>query len=186
MPSRSAAILAGGATSFRPRPAGASGRVSRALISCFAARRSRTSAPNGAVAATAIRATSASAENGLRPELESAARRDSSSVRSMMRTPSRWSSSCWTIRDDGSASSSTTGSPSASRPSIVTVAGTFHGHEHLAQREAAFVVDARLARALRDHRVDEHAVLALVRRTRRCAAGRRPGSPRARRPGPRA
>src|SRR4051812_23399425 len=53
MPSRSAASFVGGAAVLRPRPRGASGRVSRAVISWSAARRSRTSAPNGAVAATA-------------------------------------------------------------------------------------------------------------------------------------
>ena len=54
MPSRSAAVFAGGGASLRPRPRGASGRVSRKAISCRAASRSRTSAPIGAVAATAI------------------------------------------------------------------------------------------------------------------------------------
>src|SRR6266511_3851308 len=53
MPRRSAVSFAGGAPGFWPRPRGASGRVSSAVISCRAARRSRTSAPNGAVAATA-------------------------------------------------------------------------------------------------------------------------------------
>ena len=47
--------FAGGAASCRPRPRGRSGRVSRYAISCCAASRSSTSAPNGAVAATAIR-----------------------------------------------------------------------------------------------------------------------------------
>src|SRR3954471_17867829 len=53
MPSRSAASFAGGAPVFRPRPRGASGRVSSAEISWCCAKRSSTSAPNGAVAATA-------------------------------------------------------------------------------------------------------------------------------------
>src|SRR4051794_26903587 len=53
MPSRSATSFAGGAPVFRPRPRGASGRVSSAEISWRCARRSSTSAPNGAVAATA-------------------------------------------------------------------------------------------------------------------------------------
>src|SRR6185436_1009275 len=53
MPSRSAVSFAGGAPVLRPRPRGASGRVSSAVISWCAARRSRTSAPKGAVAATA-------------------------------------------------------------------------------------------------------------------------------------
>ena len=53
MPSRSAVSFAGGAPVLRPRPRGASGRVSRAVISWRAASRSSTSAPNGAVAATA-------------------------------------------------------------------------------------------------------------------------------------
>ena len=35
-------------------------------------------------------------------------------------------------------------------------------HEHLPQRETALVLDVRLVRALRDHGVHEHAVLALV------------------------
>ena len=41
---------------FRPRPAAASGRVRSAATSCRCASRSSTSAPNGAVAATAMRA----------------------------------------------------------------------------------------------------------------------------------
>src|SRR5919197_3524313 len=53
MPSASAASFAGGGPTVRPRPRGASGRVSSAVISWRVARRSRTSAPNGAVAATA-------------------------------------------------------------------------------------------------------------------------------------
>src|SRR5437879_3474919 len=54
IPSRSAASFAGGAASFRPRPRGLSGRWRSSTTSCSAARRSRTSAPNGPVAATAI------------------------------------------------------------------------------------------------------------------------------------
>ncbi len=57
IPSRSATSFAGGAASRRPRPAGASGRVRSAAISWRSASRSSTSAPNGAVAATAMRAT---------------------------------------------------------------------------------------------------------------------------------
>src|SRR5687768_7599303 len=57
IPSRSAASFAGGAATLRPRPAGRSGRVRSAVTSCRAASRSSTSAPNGAVAATAIRTT---------------------------------------------------------------------------------------------------------------------------------
>ena len=56
MPSRSAVSFAGVGASVRPRPRGLSGRVSRSATSCAAASRSSTSAPNGAVAATAIRA----------------------------------------------------------------------------------------------------------------------------------
>ena len=58
MPSRSADPFAGGAATLRPRPGGRSGRVSSAATSCRAASRSSTSAPNGAVAATAIRTLS--------------------------------------------------------------------------------------------------------------------------------
>ena len=47
--------FAGGGASCRPRPRGLSGRVSSCTTSCSAASRSSTSAPNGAVAATAIR-----------------------------------------------------------------------------------------------------------------------------------
>src|SRR6185436_4900786 len=54
MPSRSAITFAGGAATLRPRPAGRSGRVNSAATSWRAASRSSTSAPNGAVAATAI------------------------------------------------------------------------------------------------------------------------------------
>ena len=50
---RRRASLRGG-PSLRPRPCGASGRVSSHAISCFSASRSRTSAPSGAVAATPI------------------------------------------------------------------------------------------------------------------------------------
>ena len=46
--------LAADGTSMRPLPAGASGRVRTEVTSCVDASRSRTSAPNGAVAATAI------------------------------------------------------------------------------------------------------------------------------------
>src|SRR6478752_3044799 len=53
MPSRSAGSFAGGAPVLRPRPRGASGRVSNAVISWCAARRSRMSAPKGAVVARA-------------------------------------------------------------------------------------------------------------------------------------
>ena len=55
MPSRSATTFAGGGVSRRPRPRGRSGRVRRPSISWRAASRSSTSAPNGAVAATASR-----------------------------------------------------------------------------------------------------------------------------------
>ena len=54
IPSRRAVSLAGERASLRPLPAGASGRVISERISCRSARRSRTSAPNAAVAATAI------------------------------------------------------------------------------------------------------------------------------------
>src|SRR5581483_6418581 len=64
MPSRSAATFAGGAATRRPRPRGASGRVSRKATSCAAARRSSTSAPSGAVAATPIRTGSAQDDAG--------------------------------------------------------------------------------------------------------------------------
>src|SRR6266511_3928848 len=53
IPSRSAVSFAGGAPVFCPRPRGASGLVSSVVISWRAARRSSTSAPKGAVAATA-------------------------------------------------------------------------------------------------------------------------------------
>src|SRR3954471_9340695 len=53
MPSRSAVSFAGGAPVLRPLPRGASRRVRSAVISWRAARRSRMSAPKGAVAATA-------------------------------------------------------------------------------------------------------------------------------------
>src|SRR5262245_45319795 len=58
MPSRSAADFAGGGSTFRPRPTGRSGLVRQNAISCRAASRSRTPAPNGAVAANPIGATS--------------------------------------------------------------------------------------------------------------------------------
>ena len=109
MPSRSAACFAGGAASLRPRPAGRSGRVSSATTSCRAASRSSTSAPNGAVAATTsfMRGGYRSTCAGRRAR----SRRDSSSVRSSISTPSRWSSSCWTTRASMSSSSSRSGAP---------------------------------------------------------------------------
>src|SRR5436305_1444373 len=55
MPSCSATSFAGGGPSLRPRPCGASGRVRSHETSCCSARRSSTSAPSGAVAATPIR-----------------------------------------------------------------------------------------------------------------------------------
>src|SRR3954452_22755868 len=51
MPSRSAAAFAGVGWRVRPRPRGLSGRVRSSLTSFVRARRSRTSAPKGAVAA---------------------------------------------------------------------------------------------------------------------------------------
>src|SRR5438034_120988 len=63
-PSRSATTFAGGGATARPLPAGASGRVSTNAISCRAASRSTTSAPKGAVAATATRATPRLADRG--------------------------------------------------------------------------------------------------------------------------
>ena len=97
MPSPSATAFAGGAATLRPRPAGASGRVSSAVTSCVAASRSRTSAPNGAVAATAIRSTIYDRTSRGR-SLASASRRASASVRSSISLPSRWSTSCCTTR----------------------------------------------------------------------------------------
>ena len=44
----------------------------------------------------------------------------------------------------------------------MTAVATFHRHEDLPQREAALVVDLDVGRPLRDHRVHEHAILALV------------------------
>ena len=67
MPSRSATTFAAGGGERGDRVLrGASGRVSSAATSCCPARRSSTSAPNGAVAATAIRATGALAEDETR------------------------------------------------------------------------------------------------------------------------
>ena len=89
--------LAAGGLSLRPRPAGRSGRVIRKLISRRAASPSRTLAPKGAVAATARR-------SGMAPYREErttrgrssarASRRASGVVRSKVRIPSRWSTSC--------------------------------------------------------------------------------------------
>ena len=94
--------------------------------------------------------------------LASAARRDSSSVRSMISTPSRWSSSCWTTRDAGSSSSNVTGSPFVSTPSIVTdVARSTGTSTSRSERQPSSSI-SRVLRALRDRRIDEHAILALV------------------------
>ena len=117
--------------------------------------------------------------------LASAARRDSSSVRSMISTPSRWSSSCWTTRDAGSSSSNSRARPSR-RPLDRDGLRALDGNEHVAEREAAFVVDLRVLRALRDRRIDEHAVLALVHEDEQPPRARRPALPRARRRSPRA
>src|SRR5581483_8606969 len=70
IPSRSAASFAGGGASLRPRPLCASGRVTRYATGSSCERRSRTSAPIGAVAATAsftIRRTSAAAGGARAP-----------------------------------------------------------------------------------------------------------------------
>ena len=92
----------------------------------------------------------------------SAPLRDSASVRSMISTPSRWSSSCWTTRAVVSSSSSVTAFPFSSKPSIVSDDRALDGNVHLAQRKTSFVVGRRVLGALRDDRVDEDAVLAVV------------------------
>ena len=97
MPSRSAVSFAGGAASLRPRPRGASGRVSSQAISWRAASRSRTSAPERSRRGDGDGAR-LSARTGCGRNVASASLRCSSSVRSMISTPSRWSSSCWTMR----------------------------------------------------------------------------------------
>ena len=81
----------------------------------------------------------------------------------MIRTPSRWSSSCWTTRDAGGSSSS------FERLALRVDALDRHRrraldrHQHLAERETALVVDLALLRALRDPRIDQHAILAVRR-----------------------
>ena len=93
MPSRSAVDLRRRRREPAPAALGASGRVSSAVTSCRAASRSSTSAPKGAVAATAIRAMRLPSRGGAcGRSCAIASRRDSGSVRSMISVPSRWSS----------------------------------------------------------------------------------------------
>ena len=117
MPSRSATSFAGGAASRRPRPAGASGRVSSdgdvvplgeplEHVRTERRRRGDGDARHGGLP-TRARGAGAAAP--------SASRRDSGSVRSMMSVPSRWSSSCWTTRASACPRArATTGSPVSS------------------------------------------------------------------------
>ncbi len=116
----------------------------------------------------------------------SAARRDSSSVRSMISTPSRWSSSCWTTRDDGGSSSSFTGSPFASTPSIVTFVGRSTGTSTSRSERHPSSSISISPRALRDHRVHDARDPHPRPRRRTAAGGRRPAWRRARRRSPRA
>src|SRR6185312_12332364 len=59
--------------------------------------------------------------------LASASRLASEVVRSRIRTPSRWSASCWATREYGSASSYRTSAPCSSCPWIVIDAGRSTG-----------------------------------------------------------
>src|SRR6476660_6610961 len=59
--------------------------------------------------------------------LASASRLASEVVRSRIRTPSRWSASCWATREYGSSSSYRTSAPCSFRPSITIVAGRSTG-----------------------------------------------------------
>ena len=94
IPSRSATSLAGGAASLRPRPRGASGRVSRNAISCVRGE------PLEHVGADRRRRRDADPHRKVTRgrSVPSASLRCSSSVRSMISTPSRWSSSCCATR----------------------------------------------------------------------------------------
>ena len=145
------------AARLRPRPRGLSGRVSRYAISCCAASPSRTSAPNGAVAATASRhyETRIGAGAG-RP---SASLRASGVVRSRISTPSRWSSSCWTIRAGRPSSSSRSSVPSTSRPVERQRDVPLDRDDHALQREAALGVGVASPRSARRSRVDDRARL---------------------------
>ena len=161
MPRRSATSFAGGAGPLRPRPAGASGRVRRHAISCRDASRSRTSAPNGAVAATAIRAVNAPRTGcGRQPRERPAARLvvgavdDEHAVQVVELVLHDPCGRQLQLELDAL--------PVLVEPLDGHGGRALDRHEHLPQREAALVLDVRLLRALRDHGVHEHAVLALV------------------------
>ena len=91
-----------------------------------------------------------------------ASRRASGVVRSRIRTPSRWSISCWITRDWSPSTSTRSGAPVASCPRDDDRAEALDGHVHLGQREAALVVDGLLVGLLDQHGVDDHAELVVL------------------------
>ena len=180
-PSRAARRACG-----RARPARRAASAGSDLVPSSASR-SRTSAPNGAVAATAIGSRQRAPRTGCGRSFASAraarlvvgAVDDQHAVQVVelvLHDP----------RGGQLRARARRGSPFASSPSIVTAGRALDRHEHLAQREAALVVDLGLLRALRDDRVDEHAVLALVDEHEHAPQDADLGRREARRPAPRA
>src|SRR5262249_48749552 len=162
IPCRSATSFAGGAASLRPRPRGASGRVRSATMSCRTARRSRTSAPNGAVAATAIRAMR-SADDDARPQ-----RRQRLAARLRRRAVDH--QHAVEVVDlvlhgpgDESLQLERDILPTLVLPLDADRHRTLHGREHTLQREAAFVVDLDLVATPNDPRVHDGRDLVVLR-----------------------
>ena len=163
MPSRSAATFAGGAASLRPRPRGPVGPRQqrtrrRAARRAARARRRRTARSRRRASLTASpRRTGCGRSVAERLAARLVV------VRSMISTPSRWSSSCWTTRASSSSSSSRT------RLAVEVLAlerdrrRALDRHEHALEREAALVVASRSSRSLDDLGVDDDdRVLVLV------------------------
>ena len=94
----------------------------------------------------------------------SASRRSSGLVRSRIRTPSRWSSSCWMTRASSPSASTVTALPVGSRRLDGHRRRALDGHDHRgrAEREAALVHGFLVLGARDELRVDERATGLLV------------------------
>src|SRR5580765_2819748 len=161
MPTPSAAAFAGGAPVLRPRPRGASGRVSSAVISWRAARRSRTSAPKGAVAATASFTSANDEPWAQRSERFTAgfgrrAVQDQRSVEVVELVLHDARDDPFEVVPDLVAPLVTALDPHRRR--------ALHRHRDALDGKAAFVVRVRLVAAMHDLGVHEHGDLALLRR----------------------
>ena len=179
--------FAGGAASLRPRPRGRSGRVSSAATSCRAASRSSTSAPNGAVAATAILRQVAYSSTSDEPRPQ---RARAPSLRRLARRAVEDQHAVEVVElvlDDAGREplelELQRRSPSTSSPSIVTSSAALDRHEH---RPAARGSPRRRSRSRCDALDDPGLttvgrVLVVAAGTRTGAGARRPASRRARR-----